>query len=187
VLASDTLQPENMTSTAHVLWWSDKLADDGYVHVNLARHFVNCGEEGVEELAALLLDIRETERQLTVNGILSLRADFELLRSALLARPTAVAGGASGDGVGEANMWTGLDFVFAAVQLAWEKAQNIPRELAFQMQGRLCPRRSELVLVDKYVSSVELHEERPWMCSIDPFLDQAGGPLITSPSVGFYV
>jgi WD40 repeat protein len=25
------------------------------------------------------------------------------------------------------------------------------------------------------------------MCSIDSFLDQAGGPLITSPSVGFYV
>jgi hypothetical protein len=115
VPAADTLQPENVNSTAYVPWWSDKLADDGYVHLNLALHFVNCSEEGVEKLAALLLDFRWIERQLTVNDILSLRADFELLRSA--ASPTAVAGSASGDSVGETNMWPALDFVPAAVQL----------------------------------------------------------------------
>jgi hypothetical protein len=176
-----------MSTGVCVPWWSDKLAGDGDVHANLARHFLGCGERGVEDLTALLLEFRWTERQLAVNGMLSLRADFDHLGSALPFDPMAVDGGASCDGVGEADMWTALDVLSAAVQLAGEKGQKNPRELAFQMHGRLFARRSELALVDKYVSSVELHAERPWLCAICPFLEQAGGHLVASSSVGFHV
>jgi WD40 repeat protein len=55
------------------------------------------------------------------------------------------------------------------------------------VHGRLFARRSEMAAVDKYVSSVGLHAERPWLCSINPFLGQPGSSLIASPGVGFMV
>jgi hypothetical protein len=33
--------------------------------------------------------------------------------------------------------------------------------------------------------SVELHAERPWLCLLDQFLAQPGGPLISSHMVAF--
>jgi WD40 repeat protein len=80
-----------------------------------------------------------------------------------------------------------LKLISRVVQLAWGKAHVNPKELVFQMYGRLFAQRSELAAVEKYVSSVEMHAERPLLRSIDPFLGQPGGPLIASFSVGFDV
>jgi APAF-1 helical domain len=140
--------------------WSDELADDGYVHTNLARHFVYCGEQGVEELTALLLDFRWTERHLAASGIRSLRADFGLLRSAI-SGSTGLAAVGINNSVDETDFLTALDLTPAAVQLAWGSVHKNPRELACQMHGRLFARRFELAAVDKYASSVELHAEHP--------------------------
>jgi hypothetical protein len=83
--------------------------------------------------------------------------------------------------VDKADTLTSLELISGAVQLTWGNARKNPRELAFQMHERLFARRSEMAAVDKYVSSVQLHAERPWLCSIDPFLGQPGGALIASP------
>jgi NB-ARC domain len=180
---AEPLQPENMTTNALVPWWSDKLVDDGYVHANLARHFVYCGKGGVEELTTLLLDFRWTERQLAVSGVLQLRYDFELLRRAIAADQDAVHSDAADDVADGADLSTSLNLISGAVQLAWGNAHKNPRELAFQMHGRLFMRRSEMTAVEKNVSSVERHAERPCIWSIDPFLKQPGCPLLMSPSV----
>jgi WD40 repeat protein len=185
--AAATLQRENITGSACVPWWAVELADDGYVHGNIARHLIGSGKRGVKELTALLLHFRWTERQLAISGILSLRSDFELLRSSMAVKLDTVSCGARGDEIGEADLLTALDLISGAAQLAWGNAHKNYRELAFQMYGRLFERRSEMAAVDTYLSSVELHAERPWLRSIDSFLGQPGGALIVSPSVGFKV
>ena len=37
-------------------WWSDAVAEDGYIYENVARHLVECGKR--DELRALVLDAR---------------------------------------------------------------------------------------------------------------------------------
>jgi hypothetical protein len=59
----------------------EEIVDDGYIHANLARHLLSCG--GAAELTSLLLDYRWTSRQLDVNGLLYVKADFGLLLEAL--------------------------------------------------------------------------------------------------------
>jgi WD40 repeat protein len=167
-------------------WWSEKLVDDGYLHANLARHFVGCGDGGVAELTTLLLDFRWTARQLAVNGDLRLRRDFALLRWVIAGNQESVNSSACGRD-SAVDMSTSLGLISSAVQLAWRQAHKNLKELAFQTHGRLFARRSEMAWVERYVASVEMHAERPWLCSIDPFLMQPEGSLVVSPSVGFSV
>jgi WD40 repeat protein len=177
---------KDLLSGASVPWWTEVLVDDGYVHANLARHLIGCGVEGEKDLTTVLLDFRWTERQLSVNGLLSLKADFVLLRPSLWGN-RGVAGSTDGVTVDDAGISRGLRLIYAAVQLAWGNAHMNPRELAFQLHGRLVRRRSDMATVDKFLASVERHAKRPCLWSIDPFLAPPGGPLIASYGVGFIV
>jgi WD40 repeat protein len=85
------------------------------------------------------------------------------------------------------DMSTSLGLISSAVQLAWRQAHKNAIELAFRTHGRLFLRRSEMAGVERHVASVEIHAERPWLCSIDQFLMQPEGSLVASPSVGFSV
>jgi hypothetical protein len=77
------LQREDDAADIYVRSWSDELAVDGYVHANLARHCVYCGDGRKKNLTALLLDFRWTERQLKVSGMIRLTYDFVLLCRAI--------------------------------------------------------------------------------------------------------
>jgi hypothetical protein len=61
----EILHREDEAADVCVPWWSDELADDGYVHVNLARHivFLRRGRRGKFEGAAVRLSMdRATAR-----------------------------------------------------------------------------------------------------------------------------
>ncbi len=59
-------------------WWSNDVADDGYLHLNLSKHLA-CAGQGFE-LAALHLDARWTIMRSSIGGILDLKTDFEQLK-----------------------------------------------------------------------------------------------------------
>jgi hypothetical protein len=165
------------------LQWSDVLAGDRYVYANLSL----ASSKVRNSWTALMQDFGWTERQLALNDVLCLRSDFALLLRAIADNQDAIDGDNSCDGVNEAGILTALDLISGAVQLAWGNTDKNPREHAFQMHGRLSARRSELELIDKYASSVELHAERLWLCSMDPFFRAGRGHLIASPSGGLHV
>ena len=55
-------------------WWSEEVADDSCMHINLARHLVESGE--TDELEILVLDCRWAMRQLRVNRYLGVESGF---------------------------------------------------------------------------------------------------------------
>jgi WD40 repeat protein len=104
-----------------------------------------------------------------------------------LHRAITVHGWGSGIRIDEEDRLAAPELIPGAVQLSWGNAHSNPKELSFQIHGRLVARRSENATVERYVASIEHHAKRPWLCSIDSFLGQEGGHLVTLPSVSYQV
>jgi hypothetical protein len=139
---------KDLLSGASAPWWTYVLIDDA----NLARHLIGYGEQGEKYLTTVVLDFRWTELQLTFNGINSLNADFALLRPSLPDN-RGVPGNTDGVTVDDTGISRGPTLIYAAVQLAWGNVHKNPRELAFQLHGRLVRRRSEMAAIDEVLSS----------------------------------
>jgi hypothetical protein len=100
-------------------------------------------------LAIVLLDFRWTRRKLAFFGLQSLEADFALLCPSIEAIRKAGNGAARSacSFVDDTDVSRGLRLVSASLQLAWENVQKNPRELSFQLYGRLFVWRSDVVAV----------------------------------------
>jgi WD40 repeat protein len=160
-----------------VAWWSDALADDVYLHANLARHLVGCGR--YSDLETLLLDHRWTQRQLDVSGLLVLKRDFTLLESSL---SLEVDRNAEDDTFAATSAKViELRRIRDAILLAWGFASKNPRELCFQLHGRLFMWAS-CGLVKMYLHSVETvteHAKLAWLKPMGHYLAAPGGRLET--------
>jgi hypothetical protein len=126
-------------------------------------------------------------RKLAFFGLESLEADFALLYPSIEASRKAGNGAARSacSFIDDNDMSRWIMLVSAALQMAWENLQKNPRELSFQLYGRLFVWRSDVVAVDTYLDSLERHAERPWLKSMSPFLQQVRHSCIASVNIGF--
>jgi hypothetical protein len=143
------------------------IVDNGYQHANLARHLVSCGETGVSELTAVLLDFRWATRQLAFNG---LPVSYYALPQLPILHPSTTLRHCNRRRKPVAR----IQLDSGAVQQALESGHKNSREVGFQLHGHL-------------FASVELHEERPWLRSIDSFLEIRTGQIVSASCVGMIV
>lgn len=160
-------------------WWSPDVEFDRYIHANLSRHLIESGQ--ATELENLLLDIRWGYRQIEVNGLWTLEKDFESLIRQLKPKRDMV----------EKKHIISYEMILKALQLSRYCLPRNPRELAFQMCGRLNELRKKFSEINVYLESAERYAKRPfcrlWTHPLGQCLTPPGGALIATVNTEFSV
>lgn len=137
-----------------------------FVGENLLRHLAEGGF--ANEAIEVLSDYRWTTARLHQTGV---RNDL-----GVVADDIQVIVFRSGKAKGSASV--GLELISDAIRLARPFIASNPRELAFQMYGRLRPYAGQNRVVTKYLQTLERYAKLPWLMPADGVLKQAGGPVI---------
>lgn len=77
---------------------------------------------------------------------------------------------------------TGVELISDAGRLSTEYIATNPRELAFQMHGRLCEHAELNKVVDRMLWSVGMYAKRPWLKPGEDVLKAASGTLVLGTS-----
>ncbi len=157
VLLQESVQPDNVPQLPFCRpWWSNCLSPDGYIHQNLATHLVAAG--CAAELLQLLLDARWSRRQLMCGGTLTLQSDYDTVINAINQKKCAAIHGLSIN-----DMIEQLTTISKALLGASGRLIKHPETFAFEVIGRLTNAREDMVLVEKFLKSVERTEDKPWL------------------------
>ncbi len=169
---SDEMEAKKLLTLNARPWWSDSVRNDGYIYENLARHLM-VADRNIE-LGALLLDARWTHFRMTVGGLVALEGDFG---SFGCFSPSA-AGGKQGCTFSK-GLHESFALIFRALQLSWGRISGGRRELLFQMCGRLVKLRKGNVFLNKYLESLSLYTEKPYLVPVTAFFpDPRSGELM---------
>lgn len=149
-------------------WWTADLEKDGYLTQNLCRHLI--GAELLNEAINLLLSPQWTAKEVLIAGILQLGYDYKLLASH----------------VEEANMDTcereliskTLRTIFGAASLGADYILQNPKEIWFQLYGRILPSARANPTLSRYLEKIEGCAEKPWIKPLSMCLPSPGGSLI---------
>ncbi len=178
LMDSSETEEKKLLSLAARPWWSDSVANDGYICDNLARHLMsaNCSVE----LGALLLDARWTHLRMRFGGIVALEGDFESFGCF----PVTSAGERKGRTFSK-GLYESFAVLFRALQLSWGRICGGRRELQFQMWGRLFKVRKSYVVLNKYLESLSMHTEKPYLMPVTGFFpDPRSAQLMDIPIGG---
>lgn len=161
----DSQHADRINSEARRWWVNSEKSWNLYLLNNVVRHLVGAGL--MDEVLYLLCDFRWTRYRIlktpSKGEIAGLRGDLDVMLKSL-------------NPLHDPEIKTGLTFILEAVTLSGQCLYENPRELEFQLFGRLSSKKSNK-LVKRYLFLLEKYAERPWVKLSENVLEQAGGPI----------
>lgn len=164
-------------------WWGLCLgiSDQGaleYCRRNLSRHMVEAGAEYISEFLQLVCDYRWTEAQMlwskNKDDLSGIAEDLQTLLSGCVKEF-----GADFD----EHVKRGIELLLDAIRLSSPYVAGNPRELAYQLHGRLNQNAGQNDVVDRFLWSLAMYAPAPWLKVGDGVLKAAGGPVVLNASL----